>query len=392
MTDTPTDFYFLNNSLFNAAYIEYELPKEPVFKEDISELFAQVKALFNADVFRQVNEATLESDFIAPVLGILGWSCIYQETFTIQGKTNKPDWSLLPSHEKKSDFYAKQEDERISLITAICESKEFNARLDTGKVDRQNNPHFQMIDYLSSLKVRYGFLTNGRLWRLYDADVTSGGKVFYEIDLEAIIMQDDCLAFRYFYHLFKKSAFIPAVSGIVPIEKVREESIQLTLQVEENLKAVIYGISGEDSIFEIIGKCLNIAYPDATTDEIYENSMTLLFRLLFIAYFEDNNSNLLKIHKGYELHALANIYKKLEKDSKCYIGWHKLNNLFKILDKGSETAQIPLFNGGLFDPEQAPLLRDVCIYDDISLAKILEPLFFKTENGAVLLNLHSRTL
>ena len=180
MTETSADFYFLNNSLFNAAYIENELSKEPAFEEDISDLFEQVKILFKPDIFRQINEATLENDFIAPVMSILGWSCIYQETFTIQGKTNKPDWSLFASPETKSAFYAKPEDERLSLITAICESKEYNAKLDTGKVDRQTNPHFQLIDYLSTLKVRHGFLTNGRLWRLYDADVTIRGKVFYD--------------------------------------------------------------------------------------------------------------------------------------------------------------------------------------------------------------------
>ena len=56
--------------------------------------------------------------------------------------------------------------------------------------------------------------------------------------------------------------------------------------MEENLKAVIYGYAGEDSLFEIMGRAIHQASPDATLASVYENSVVLLFRLLFVVYFE----------------------------------------------------------------------------------------------------------
>jgi len=385
MTNAQTDrFYFLNNSLYNAAYIENELPKTPAFQEDISTAFKQVKKIYNADIFGQVNEATMEKDFVLPLLEILGWTGIYQDSFSVQGRNIRPDWTLLPNDETRQNYYAAPQENRLPFVTAFCESKAYTVKLDSGKLDKNNNPHFQLIDYLNTLRLRYGFLTNAHLWRLYDTSVTGRSKVFYEIDLEAIINQDDLEAFKYFYHIFKKAAFVSVDTEPASLDDILEKSVQLTLAVEENLKAVIYGISGEDSLFEKIGEKLYQAYPKATTDEIYENSMSLLFRLLFIAYFEDNNARMLQTHSFYPEYALNNLYQKLTLDPDSYGGWHRMNNLFKLLDKGAITAKIPLFNGGLFDPEKAPLLKDICIYDDVSLKSILDRILFRTEQNRTL--------
>ena len=382
LTTTPAErFYFLNNSLFNAAYIENELPKVPTFQEDISPVFEQVKKIYNGDRFRQANEATTESDFIKPLLEILGWTAVYQESFSLQGRNIRPDWTLLPDEEARTRYDATPVENRLPLVTAFCESKAYTVKLDSGKLDKNNNPHFQLVDYLNTLRVRYGFLTNAHTWRLYDTNVTGRGRVFYEIDLEAIINQVDLDAFKYFYHIFKKSAFVSVDESPAPLDEILDKSVQLTIAVEENLKAVIYGISGEDSLFEKIGEKLYQAYPKATTDDIYENSISLLFRLLFIAYFEDNNTRMLQSHPVYPFYALNELYQKLTVDPDSFFGWHKMNLLFNVLDKGAVTAKIPLFNGGLFDPGKAPLLKDICIFDDISLKSILERILFRTEQN-----------
>lgn len=384
MTKSSSEqFYFLNNSLLNSAYIENELPKSPVFQEDISAIFQKVKGLYDVGIFRQSNEGTIESNFISPLLDMLGWTGIYQESFTLQGKSVKPDWTLLPSDESRKNYYLTPEDNRLGYVTAICESKAYTVKLDSGKVDK-DNPHFQLLGYLDTLRTRYGFLTNAHLWRLYDTNVISRSRAFYEIDLEVIVERDDLEAFKYFYHIFKKTNFISVDNGLSPIDDIIKKSAQLTLAVEENLKAVIYGISGEDSLFEDIGVKLSQAYPEATPDEIYENSMALLFRLLFIAYFEDNNARLLQSHPVYPDYALNKLYRNLTNDPDSYVGWHWMNNLFNVLDKGAETAKIPLFNGGLFDPGKTPLLKDICIFDDPSLKSILERILFRTEYNETL--------
>ena len=82
--------------------------------------------------------------------------------------------------------------------------------------------------------------------------------------------------------------------------------------MEENLKAVIYGFDGEDSLFEQMGKGLWQAnHPRPTLAALYENTVILLFRLLFIVYFEDRNRELLAAHPFYGRYSLKNLYARL---------------------------------------------------------------------------------
>ena len=106
------------------------------------------------------NKAPLEEKFITPLLAQLGWSKVYQAGLTVQGKFAKPDYCLLLQPEHENALIASRDH---ALVTAICESKAWDKELDTGKADRDKNPHHQLQDYLGTLRVRYGFLTNGRL-------------------------------------------------------------------------------------------------------------------------------------------------------------------------------------------------------------------------------------
>ena len=55
-----------------------------------------------------------------------------------------------------------------------------------------------------------------------------------------------------------------------------------------------------------------------------------------------------------------------------------------MLDEGAEDIDIPLFNGGLFDPQRAPLLLQPKIFDYATLRQILEKLLYKTHRGTTL--------
>ncbi|MCZ9939711.1 hypothetical protein [Brachyspira hyodysenteriae] len=45
-------------------------------------------------------------------------------------------------------------------------------------------------------------------WRLYDLKDKKSEKVFFEINLENIINNDDYEAFEYFYYIFRKKFFV----------------------------------------------------------------------------------------------------------------------------------------------------------------------------------------
>ena len=120
-----------------------------------------------------------------------------------------------------------------------------------------------MQDYLGTLRVRYGFLTNGRLWRMYDTDKITAKKTFIEFDLEKISALHDPEekrgALALFAFFLGRDTYAPPLEAgqSSAIEQTIAASADFTLAVEENLKAVIYGYAGEDSLFEIMGRAIH---------------------------------------------------------------------------------------------------------------------------------------
>jgi len=384
--------HWLNNTLLDDGFIAQkaaELAAQP--PACASALADWLSAHFKPAELAARNEAQLEEKFIAPLLALLGWHKAYQVGLTVQGKFAKPDYCLLLEAAQENALIASKD---AALITAICESKAWDKTLDTGKADRKENPHHQLQDYLSTLRVRYGFLTNGRVWRVYDTDKITAKKTFIEFDLEAICAltqpEEKASALALFAFFFGQATYLrPAESGAAsPIQQAIAASAEFTLAVEENLKAVIYGYAGEDSLFEIMGRAIHQASPGATLASVYENSVVLLFRLLFVVYFEDKNRALLAQHPFYPRYSLGQIFQSLhgqtEAQSRLHNGVHALKELFTLLDQGAGDIDIPLFNGGLFDPDRAPLLLQPKIFSNGVLRQLLEKLLYKTHRGDTL--------
>lgn len=357
------------------------------------DLVAWLAQHFDPATLASRNEAQLEAKLIGPLLAQLGWAKVYQEAITVQGKLAKPDWCLLLATAQEDLLITSKAHDQI---TAICESKAWNKQLDTGKADRAKNPHHQLQDYLSTLHVRFGFLTNGKVWRIYDTDKITAKKTFVEIDLERLLAlpngDEKTRGLALFAFLFGRDAYQTdaeeAAGQTSAIAQTIADSASFTLAVEENLKAVIYGYAGEDSLFEIMGKAIYQANPKADLAQVYENSVVLLFRLLFVVYFEDKNQALLAAHPFYQRYSLAQIFQHLRSQPAEYDCRHDgifaLKQLFEILDQGAEDIDIPLFNGGLFDPTRAPLLLTAKIFDNATLRQLLEKLLFKTHRGNTL--------
>jgi N-6 DNA Methylase len=138
-------------------------------------------------------------------------------------------------------------------------------------------------------------------------------------------------------------------------------------------------------MFELIGKSIHARSPKQDLASIYDNAIIMLFRLLFIVYFEDKNQALLTKHHYYRKYSLQAIFDALDKSEPTqFDGFYALKNLFTILDEGAEDIDIPLFNGGLFDALRAPLLLPAKIFNNKSLRHILEQLLYKTNRGTTL--------
>lgn len=147
------------------------------------------------------------------------------------------------------------------------------------------------------------------------------------------------------------------------------------------MQNIIYGTNGKDSLFEFVGANIFRANQNATLKEVYENALYFVFRLLFIAYFEDKFGDILQSHEYFaDEISLSNLHENLEGKEQSFEGFDKLNAIFVMYDKGEPNYNMPVFNGGLFDSTKAPLLQTPKLFSDKSLKEILGK-FFYFDNG-----------
>ncbi len=363
------DKYFLDNNLFDTNFLE-NLNKN---SEDISSIFTSIKTLYDRDNFYKYNETTLETQFIHNVFKILGYEFISGNAGSVQGQSLEPDNTLFGSSDLKDEFI--NDNSKLENILLFVESKAYKVELDNTSKDKKLNPHYQLLNYLQTFKIDYGFLTNGRKWRFYDNSIISTTKTFYEVDLEAIIEAKDEEAFKYFYFIFRRENFDTIDNKV--INKIVEENKSIKQEVENDLKNIIYGIEYRDSIFEIIGKNIYKIDKTQSLQATYQNTLYLIFRLLFIAYFEDKNRKILSLHKYYNNMSLNKLYSKLEnysnEDSEFNF-YGDLRQLFRLLNEGDDSYEVPLFNGGLFNIDNAPLLEKGRFLSNKSLYNVLNSL------------------
>ncbi|WP_104740998.1 Eco57I restriction-modification methylase domain-containing protein [Helicobacter bizzozeronii] len=377
-------FYFHNN-LFTPYTLEQEFPKLYNFeqtKEQAKEILEKITAL-KLPHFKTSNEHQFEDGFIAKVLELLDWEYLRQEEKSIQGKLEKPDFLLFASPELKQEYQALNKAERYAsneFFSVICESKAYSVAIDNKKIT--HNPHYQLLGYLNALRHNYGFLTNGRVWRFYDARKPTYNKVFFEINLERILQTQDLKHFLYFYHLFNAHNFLPQENQDPQISATLQANEQHKSAVEKDLQNLIYGTEGYDfSLFEDIGKALYARNPQATLKEIYQNTLYFLFRLLFIAYFEDKFEDTLKEHICFkEYLSVRKLLKMLGDRDNSYVGMGQLEQLFTIYNEGNENYAMPLFDGGLFEPEKTALFKKGKIISDKLLKQILTHLLYYGES------------
>ena len=230
-------------------------------------------------------------------------------------------------------------------------------------------------------------MTNGRQWRLYHRQTSYRLDSFYEVDLAALLSENRNLdAFRYFYCLFRRDAFIPDPSGTAFLDHVLGESQQYTVGVSDDLKNRVY-----DVLRRLIGGFLDFPRngfdrANPPLDEIQTNCLILLYRVLFILYAESRD--LLPLdNRDYAMqysldHLATDIHEKLDGSIAFAPGaslyWTRLRQLFTLINDGWED-HIPQYNGGLFNPQQHSFLEDYGIGDD-ALAQVIE-LLTRTEGG-----------
>ncbi len=321
------------------------------------------------------NESVTEQDLICPILEMLGWTHYLPQ----QGAARNED---IPDHLLFVDAVSKaravgrgDSEERYRDALLIEESKRFGLPLDTreatGKA-RAGTPHGQIRRYLATAdsvtdgRLRWGILTNGGVWRLYDTRARPRASGYYEADLTALLRSGNEDGLRTFYLLFRRDSFNLRDGAQAPfLETALAEGRHYEEQVARDLSNVVF-----DTVFPGLVTALA---RQSTQDlsAIRDAALIFLYRLLFVLYAEDRG--LVPVNDpryddyGLRKRVRDDIARRTQDGDTFSIHaasyYNHLTTLFTLIDKGDASIGLPPYNGGLFAPASAPMLETVRLSD-----------------------------
>ena len=234
-------------------------------------------------------------------------------------------------------------------------------------------PGIRVVGALEKHKVPWAILTNGKDWRLYCAAAHSRASNYYEVELPEALARDDLVALRYFWLFFRAASFVPrspaAGEPSCFLDQVRLDSQAFAKEVGDRLRGRIF-----DEVFPFLAEGF-VQYRRSHFDEktvaddeflgqVYDATLTLLYRLLFLLYAE--SLDLLPVHEpGYAAVGLTRLKQEVAEaageDSDAVNDflkrrytksdtdlWQRLSKLFQVIAEGSREHNVPAYNGGLF--------------------------------------------
>lgn len=400
-----------NSELFSNHWITNRLPLEPEWqecREEAENCLEQLIHLWQMQGHRVAqfgSEQALEQAFIQPVLHCLGWKLLYQTH--LRGR--KPDFALFADDESldKSLAAGRLNEEFWKFPTLVGDAKAWHVALDrrSGTGAQREYPPEQIEWYLQNSHLPYGLITNGRLWRLVPRSYDPGQprfQTYLECDLARLLTEinsqpqtlfrssDDFLRF---YLFFSPRGFVGTLERPALLERARKGSTIYRVGVGEDLK---------ERVLEALRLCIEgfLSFPanqlDPERDLVLckEQSLILLYRLLFILFAEDRQLLPFRVDRAYtDNRSLGrfrdDIAAKLDRiaegrdaeygEHNCEL-WQDLLSLFDLIDRGNARYKVPAYNGGLFDPELHPFLSEKALPDRY-LARIIDQLGRAAEGG-----------
>ena len=323
------------------------------------------------------NEALTEQRLVRPLLEALGWMD-YLPQQAAAGNEDIPDHLLFADATSRDRAAARSvPGERFREALVVQESKRFGLPLDArdgGDRATRGTPHGQILRYLETAhaasdgRIRWGMLTNGRVWRLYDGRARPRASGYYEADLQDLLhpgREDDL---RGFHLLFRRAAFaLEPGAARTFLEDALEEGRRYEEQVARDLSSVVF-----TRVFPRLVEALADAGGDSLAS-VREAALIFLYRLLFVLYAEDRG--LLPVNDSrYDDYGLRKSVRDSVADRMAQGDtfseaagnyFAHLANLFRLIDRGDPSIGLPPYNGGLFAPGAAPLLDAVRLPDAV---------------------------
>ena len=377
---------YVNSNLFSGHYLDERVQERDEWDCDAAarEAMDELQSLYGleGELVESYGEDALIDNWIDEVLDVLGFGT--QEEVTLPDGGGFVDELLFESptdRREAATVYLDTEDttDLFERGVGILEAKQWDAAFDVQFSEQRpyRNASHQTKHYLENTPphIQWGVLTNGRKWRLYGTNDYET-QTYYEVDLPELLEKDDLERFKYFYVFFRSAAFHE--SGETTFhDEVWSESETASQELGENLQDNVFTalrVLGHG--FVETNDDLDIDPDDEEAlDELKEQSLVFLYRLMFVLYAEarrlihpedqaaqdeyDQNFSLdelrLDIHGtiGEVDEGFGDEYSEYSTTM-----WSRLEDLFRLIDEGEEDLGIPPYNGGLFDHEEHDFLTE----------------------------------
>ncbi len=286
--------FFDNRGLFSDYYLKERLPLDSEvwdadgFKGARREVGAALREARSK--LGDHSEETLREHLLKPVFRKLGFG-IKECKAASDDDVNNPDYELL--------------DPDTGERLAVCLAYQWDRFLDGPDPDDKHteaeNPGAVVLSLLDEEDTDWAIVTNGKQWRLYTSKTESRATNFFQVDAEEAAADTEPDAFRYFWLLFRAEAFRKRdtiVEGearqINLLEQILQESRIYARQVGDRLKGRVF-----NDVFPILAEGFvadvraregeNADLAQDRLDLIYESTLVLLYRLLFLLYAESRD-------------------------------------------------------------------------------------------------------
>jgi type I restriction-modification system DNA methylase subunit len=389
--------HFNNRILFADYFLQERLRDQLEWKEDVKPLYLKVREvmadashLWNGKRESELRDGLFEKLFVA-----LGFT--FKKEKGSEDDSPKPDFLL----------YGKSSDTPLVICLCYPWGRSLDGKDDQRDQDTpEENPSAAVVSALKDGKTPWAIVTNGKLWRLFNAKTSSIAASYYEIDLEEILAAPSQLAspstfdlsesFKYFSLFFRSDAF-ESRKEIVAGEERSTTFLDLILKGSEEY-AKRLGERLKDRVFEEVfihfaegfveyikkrdGKDVDLSQDKL--DDVFQGTLTLLYRFLFLLYAESRDLFPVKEVRGFYEKSLTRLKHEIAKaggEIEAEIGnnlkeqysvsstvlYDRLLELFNIVDQGASSINVPMYNGGLFLSKPSPEDQS----EDAELARFL---------------------
>jgi Alw26I/Eco31I/Esp3I family type II restriction m6 adenine DNA methyltransferase len=393
-----TKSLFETRGIFSDHYIKTKLKTSPLWpkEETVKPLYEFCLDLWNRlhITLARSNEELTRQEFLEKIIPKLGFAHIRNQPLPATYGRKEPDYLLFGNLKIKESAVPLSKPERYALAISVMEAKKVNHPLDAvSKTETPGRfPHQQIRDYLQEATDIHGkpyfnwaVLTNGNIWRLYCRSARPND--YFEFNLEKSLnsLED----FMIFATLFRAHALTKNSEGKCLLDDLRDEALQFQTKLEDDLRRRVFNIL--ENLANGFYKKSENKITEHDLNDVYQNCLIFLYRLLFVLYAEGRG--LLPTKPAYTAGANKNYRERYslqrfvhhlkspqefrsDEFTKLY---EDLLELFHLIngDKPSlnKLCEVPLYNGRLFDSKKYPKIEKWRVGEK-TLAEVLRDLIF----------------